>query len=128
MRYGVDDLFLQPGAVAGCVGWVFGELGGADDVGDCGEGTVFCSGVEVIEGLADHAFGVEGGAGESFLELAEPGQGVVVKVVNILEDGPGDSGILVELGSGFPGQRVAVEIACLAAGGLVVVDIGIAAF
>ncbi len=103
LGHGIGDLLLQPSAVAGCVRWMFGELGGADDIRDCWETAVLCLRVEVVEALADHALRVEWRAGESFLELPEPGQWVVVEVVGVLEDGPGDSGILVELCGRFPG-------------------------
>jgi hypothetical protein len=51
---------------------------------------------------ADEAFVAELGAWESGLELSEPGEGVVVEVVGVLEDVPGNAGVLVDLGSGFP--------------------------
>jgi hypothetical protein len=62
------------------------------------------------------------------LELSEPGEGVVVEVVGVLEDVPGHAGVLVDLGSGFPRERVAVETAGFTARGFVIVDVGVAAF
>ena len=85
-------------------------------------------GVEVIEGRANEAFIAELGAWESGLELSEPGERVVVEVVGVLEDVPGNASVLVDLGSGFPRERGAVETAGFTAGGFVVVDVGVAAF
>jgi hypothetical protein len=59
--------------------------------------------------------------------LLEAGVGIVVKVVGVLEDLPACSGVLVELADGLPLQRVAVEAAGFAAGGDVVVNVGVAA-
>jgi hypothetical protein len=85
-------------------------------------------GVEVIEGRANEAFIAELGAWESGLELSKPGEGVVIEVVSVLEDVPGNAGVLVDLGSGFPRERVAVETTGFAAGSFIVVDVGVAAF
>jgi hypothetical protein len=85
-------------------------------------------GVEVIKRGTDKAFVAKLGAWESGLELSEPGEGVVVEVVSVLEDVPGNACVLVDLSSGFPRERIAVEAAGFAAGGFVVVDVGVSAF
>lgn len=41
--------------------------------------------------------------------MGEPGKGVVIEVVGVLEDAPGDASILVEFRGGFPFLGVAVE-------------------
>ena len=85
-------------------------------------------GVEVIERGADETFVAELGAWESGLELGEPGEGVIVEVVGVLEDVPGNAGVFVDFCSGFPREWIAVEAAGFAAGGFVVVDVGVATF
>lgn len=59
--------------------------------------------------------GVERGGGRCGLVLREPGEGVVVEVVGVLVDGPGDRGGLVDFGCCFPAYRVAVEVSVVAA-------------
>jgi hypothetical protein len=51
------------------------------------------------------------------LVLREPGEGVIIEVIGVLEDAPRDASALVELRSGFPFLRVAVETAGFAAYG-----------
>ena len=85
-------------------------------------------GVKAIEIGADETFVAELGAGESGLELSEPGEGVIVEVVGILVDVPGYTGVLVDFCGGFPREGVAVEAAGFAAGSFVVVDVRVAAF
>lgn len=51
----------------------------------------------------------------SFLELLEPSQGVVVKVVGILIELPRDTSVLVKFEDGLPLQGVAADTRPLAA-------------
>jgi hypothetical protein len=66
-------------------------------------------GVEVVEAEAGEAALGERGGGGGVLVLREPGERVVVEVVGVLIDGPGDAGGLVELRGSFPFFGVAVE-------------------
>jgi hypothetical protein len=94
---------------------VLREFSWADDVRDCRERTVRGLGVEIIEAETREAFLEQWRAWCGILVLREPGEGVVVEVVGVLVDAPGDTGLFVELGSGFPFFGVAVEAASFAA-------------
>lgn len=127
VEHGLGHLVLQPGAVVGRIGRMLGELHGGDDIRHLGQGSVGGLRVEGVERQALHSAVVQAGARRRVLELLEAGVGIVVKVVGVLEDLPGCSGVLVELANRLPLQRVAVEAAGFAAGRDVVVNVGIAA-
>jgi hypothetical protein len=70
-----------------------------------------CLGVEIIEAEASEASLEQWGARRGVLVLCEPGKGVIVEVIGVLVDTPGDSGILVEFRGCLPFFRVALETA-----------------
>lgn len=111
----VGHLLLQPAAVLGLVRRVLRQLRGTHDEADFGQSAIAGPVVEVFQSKVGHAALGERGILRGVLELLEPGQRVVVKVVRVLVDLPVDSSILVVLVDGLPLERVAIDTRALAA-------------
>ncbi len=77
---GIDDLLLQPGAVARGVLRVLGQLGGTDDVGDLRESSIRRLLVEGVNGEALVPSLVQARGLVGLLELLEPCKGLSSKL------------------------------------------------
>lgn len=105
----INDLLLQPATVLGLVGRVLGQLGRPNNEADFGERAIGSGGVESVKTHEGHTLLGEGGVLACLLELIEPGQWVIVKVVGVLVQLPRDARFLVKLVNGLPLERVAVD-------------------
>lgn len=110
----INDLLLQPATILGLIGRVLGQLGRPNNEADLWKGTVGSSGVESIETHKRHALLSKRRALARLLVLVKPGQWVVVEVVGVLVELPGDTSFLVELVNGLPLQGIAVDTAAIA--------------
>lgn len=112
---GIDHLLLQPGAVDGHVGRVLGELLRADDDADLGEAAGLGGVVKGVEAGVGVALFAEGGAVGGFLVLLKVGEHVVLEIVEVLPDLPGDAGVFEIFGPCLPDKGKTVNFGLFAA-------------
>lgn len=110
----INNLLLQPATILGLVGRVLGQLGRPNNEANLWKGTVGSGGVESIETDKGHALLSKRRVPARFLVLIKPGQWVVIEVVGVLVELPGDTSFLVELVNRLPPQGIAVNTAAIA--------------